>query len=493
MFERITPEEAGISSRYVADFIDSLQRHGLHMHSVLLMKGDKLFGEYYWAPFHRDFCHRMYSQTKSYVAVAVGLLEEEGKLSIQDKIADYFPEKIDRKLPEYLAQQTIRDMLTMHTSCQCPNWFTAADPDRTHLYFNESAVTRPSGTYFEYDSAGSQVLSSLVEKLSGMSLFDYLNEKIFKKLGTFQTATILKTRNGDSWGDSALVCTSRDMASFARFVMNYGSWKGERLMNEAYLRAATAPQTDNHRTAFDAYNAAGYGYQIWCAPEGGFSFNGMGCQFTVCLPQHDFIFVCTADNQGYEPAGYLIFAALYDHIVAHLEGASLPADPADGARLTKAVENLSLAHAAGRADSPFAGELNGKTYRCRENRQGISSFSFHFKGDGTGEFRYVNTQGEKALPFGLARNLFVKFPQLGYSDGAGGAVTEDGFMYDCASSAGWLEEKKLLLSVQIIDRYFGNMGAVFAFRGKEAAVSMTKTAENFLNEYEGCFTACQEE
>ena len=268
MFERITPEEAGISSRYVSDFIASLQRRGLHMHSVLLMKGERLFGEYYWAPFHRNFCHRMYSQTKSYVGVAIGLLEEEGKLSLQDTIASHFPEKIDRELPEYLARQTIREMLTMHTSCQCPNWFINPDPDRTHLYLNEAAVTRPSGTYFEYDSAGSQVLSSLVEKLSGQSLFDYLNDRIFRKLGTFQTATILKTRNGDSWGDSALVCTSRDMASFARFVMNYGAWQGEQLLNEAYLRAATTPQVDNHQTAFDAYNAAGYGYQIWCAPEG---------------------------------------------------------------------------------------------------------------------------------------------------------------------------------------------------------------------------------
>lgn len=72
-------------------------------------------------------------------------------------------------------------------------------------------------------------------------------------------------------------------------------------------------------------------------------------------------------------------------------------------------------------------------------------------------------------------------------------MTDDGFTYDCASSAGWVEEKKLLLSVQIIDRYFGNMSAVFAFRGDEVAVSMTKSAENFLNEYEGSFTARREE
>jgi CubicO group peptidase (beta-lactamase class C family) len=37
----------------------------------------------------------MYSQTKSYVSIAIGLLEEEGKLNLDDTVASYFPEKID--------------------------------------------------------------------------------------------------------------------------------------------------------------------------------------------------------------------------------------------------------------------------------------------------------------------------------------------------------------------------------------------------------------
>lgn len=38
----------------------------------------------------------MYSQTKSYVSIAIGLLPDEGKLKITDIIADYFPEKYMR-------------------------------------------------------------------------------------------------------------------------------------------------------------------------------------------------------------------------------------------------------------------------------------------------------------------------------------------------------------------------------------------------------------
>ena len=80
MFEKITPEQAGISSKSVLKFFNSIEKHGVTMHSMLLMKGDKLFAEGYYAPFTQDFCHRMYSQTKSYVSIAIGLLEEDGKI-----------------------------------------------------------------------------------------------------------------------------------------------------------------------------------------------------------------------------------------------------------------------------------------------------------------------------------------------------------------------------------------------------------------------------
>ena len=196
MFERITPEEAGVSSKHVKKYIESLLRHNINMHSVLMMKGDKLFAECYWAPFDRETTHRMYSQTKSYVGVAIGLLEEEGKLSLDDTIVSHFPEKIEREIPPYLARQTIRDMLMMTTCGNSPNWFVNPDPDRTHLYLNQNSANHPSGTHWCYDSPGSQVLASLVDKLAGKPMFDYMYEKIFSHLGTFKTATILKTRNG---------------------------------------------------------------------------------------------------------------------------------------------------------------------------------------------------------------------------------------------------------------------------------------------------------
>ena len=491
MFSHVTPEAVGISSAHLADYVRTLERARLAMHSVLMMRGNSLFAEYYWTPFDKDFCHRMYSQTKSYVSIAIGLLAEDGKLSLDDPIVSHFPDKIDGDLPATLRAQTIRDMLLMETSQQCPHWFTAGDPDRTHLYLNRGVNHRPSRTLWQYDSGGSQVLSSLVERLSGKSLFDFLTERIFSHLGTFQTATILKTPNGDSWGDSALVCTPRDMLSFARLLMNGGMWEGKQLIPADYIKEATSPIVDNDEDGWPTALQHGYGYQIWCCEGGGFAFVGMGGQLTLCFPAQDLIFCCTADVQG-DPRGYdAILRPFYDLVFYRMKDASLPRDIAAEAELAEVTHGLTLLAAQGRAHVPFADELNGKIYLCEPNRQGITRFSFTFTADG-GVFRYTNAQGDKELPFGLCRNELCKFPQLGYSDGVGGVRTADGFKYNAAVSVAWREEKKLALRVQIIDRYFGNMRAVFAFRDDAAVVDMRSCAEDFLGEYTGIFQATRQ-
>ena len=91
----------------------------------------------------------------------------------------------------------------------------------------------------------------------------------------------------------------------------------------------------------------------------------------------------------------------------------------------------------------------------------------------------------------MKENVFVKFPQLGYSNEVGGVVTTDGFMYDVAVSAGWLDQNKLMIRIQIVDHYPGNMSFIFAFKDEYAVLSIEKTAENIFNEYPGEFLAKQ--
>ncbi len=485
MFKTVTPESVGISSKYIKEFILRLEKRKLHMHSVVLCRGKNIFGEFYWTPFDKDFLHRMYSETKSYVSVAIGLLLDEGKLSLDDKIIDYFPEKIDTPLSNSLKNQTIKNMLMMSTVGYGENWFGNNDKDRCHLYFNgRNGEIRYPGTIWEYDSQGSQVLCCLAEKLAGKPLFDYLNEKIFSHLGTFKNATILKTPTGESWGDSALLCTSRDMLSFARFVMNYGEWNGKRLLSEDYLKTATSKLIDNQETAHEDVIGHGYGYQIWRTEKNGFAFVGMGDQLTVCLPDYDLIFVCTADNQGCPYARELLLSSFFDIVVENIEKKSLDEDENAYNDMIKATENLSLFSIKGESYSSWQEKIDGQEYVFENNELGLKELTFHFNLDG-GELHYTNENGEMVLPFLFNKNYLGKFPELGYSKDVGGVKTTDGSKYDMASSGAWLCENKIMIFSQIIDRYFGNVSMCFGFNDDRITVTFYKTAEDFLWNYNG--------
>ncbi len=490
MLKAALPEEVGVRSRDVHAFISSLEKRKIPMHSLLLMRGDRVFLDCYWAPFHRDRTHRMYSVTKSFVSVAVGLAEEDGLIDLDKRISDYFPEKIHPDMNRWLWDQTIRQMLTMTTAGGPPSWFRAGAYDRTEYYFS-AAGRRPSGTLWEYDSSGSQVLSSLVEKMTGKRLFDYLNERIFRKLDAFQSAKMLCTPNGDAWGDSALICTPRDLATFARFVMNYGEWNGERLMNEHYLRTATSALVSNAEDGHYHVFSHGYGYQFWRTEEDGFAFVGMGNQICVCLPKQDLIMVLTADCQGNTWARQYLIAQFMDLIAARVENAPLMEEKGETQELIALTESLRLHAATGLEDSPMRQALNGVRFACEENNLGWKEFSLHFESAEAGELRYTKGERELVLPFYVNRNRFGKFPELGYSREFGGVRTTDGHRYDDAVSLAWLQEDRILLFAQIIDDYFGNLSLIFSFKDDLAAVRATKTAEDFLWDYQGEIVAKQ--
>ncbi len=469
MIGYITPEAAGISASSIQTFLSELERRGVNMHSVLMLRGNDIFFEKYWAPFDENMPHRMYSVTKTFVSIAIGCLIDEGKIAIDDPIISYFPDKLPETVNEYLASQTIRHMLMMSTCFYGVNWFKKGVYDRTKFYFAQTP-NRPSGTLFDYDSTGSYILGALVERVSGMSLLDYLKKKVLNRLGGFENATILKSPDGVSWGDSAMVCTPRALMNFARFVMNLGTWDGERLLSEEYLRQATCTQTPNDLECRKGFNRFGYGYQIWMNEQNGFSFHGMGGQYAICVPKKDFILVCNGDNQYNEYASEILFRAIFDILIPDITE-------------TKLTDDLSVAY--GSAHSDFEKKISQKTFRCDENPMGIKWFRLDFEGD-EGALRYENKQGEKVLPFGMKKNVFGKFPQLGYSDERGNVHDITDFKYACAASAGWLDKKTLQMRVQIIDRYLGSLVATFGFLDeKTAAVRMVKNAEDFLNEYDG--------
>ncbi len=485
------PEEVGIKSSSIKKYIEVLEKNNLSTHDLIIMRHGKVVFEKYWAPFDKDFLHRMYSVTKSFVSLAIGFAEQDGLLNLDDKIEKYFPKELENQPDENMKNQTIRHMLKMSTAKPGEDWFSARYPDRVEFYFkNGRYESRPSGSIYEYDSSGSFVMGALVERLTGKTLMEYLREKCLDKIGFSKEAYMLKCPGGHSWGDSALICKPTDLLKAAQFCMNKGKWNGEQLLNEKYMTEATTKQIDNNTLCINNADSQGYGYQFWMSYDNSFFFNGMGCQFALCIPDKDIIMVYNGDNQGIVVAKKVILDNFFNLISRPASDDVLPENDAEYRELVDYADRLKLFAAKGDKHNDFEKEINNVTYKMTKNPMGISKMKLSF-GEDSGTLYYTNEQGDKEIKFGLCRNEFVPFPQEGYSDEIGSQ--KGNRLYDCAASGAWVGERQFFISVQIIDTYFGRLNINIGFdENRNIGVFMNKTAEDFLNEYQGFAGGIQE-
>jgi len=475
------PEKLGISSDNIKKFVEFLEEYSYATHDVIIARGDSIIFEKYWWPFVQDDFHRMYSCSKSIVSLAIGFLEQDKIIKLDDKIINYFPNEFIDQRDENIRNLTIRNMLMMCTARKCPNWFNAKPDDRVKYYFENNGVsTHPSGMMFYYDSTGSFVLGALVERITGMTFMEYLHTKLFQKLGVSRDAYCLKCPGGHSWGDSGVLMKPMDLLLIARFVLNKGQWNGEQILNEEYVTKATSKLVDNDYIGSDP-TTKGYGYQFRLTYRNSFFFSGMGSQYAICVPDKDIIMVYNGDNQGKDDS--MIFNKFFELIVEPATEEALPENPVAEKLLQEYATDLKLLIAKGNVDSEFKKESNHVTYKMLENPMGIREFSLQFDGN-NGTFAYVNEQGKKKISFGMGYNEIGLFPQEGYSDEVG-TIKTTGHYYRCAASASWVEPQKIRILVQIIDKYFGNLSITISFQENKAMIHMVKAAEDFLNEYDG--------
>ena len=481
MFQNITPEVAGIASEKVLKFIKTLDDYGLNTHSILMAKGNQIFAEAYYDPFHKDFKHRMYSISKSFTAIAVGFAEQDGILSLDDKFITYFPEYRNEKTDDLYEETTIRDLLTMR-SCiagKNPDWW--AKEDRPKTYFNLDSNKIP-GTNFSYDSTGSMLLCCIVEKLTGKPFMEYLKEKVLLDIGFSKDAYCLKAPGGYSHSDSGVMCTSRDLLIFARFVMNLGKWGGKQYLNEEFMRAAISKQTYNDTGSIIPCENHGYGYLIWKTPRDGFAFLGMANQLAICDPKTDVIFVITSENMGMaDTSEMLICHGLYKTILEEL-GEPLPENEKAYSELVEYMSSRKMLALTGGVESSIAEKICGKTYKLDTNPMGIDTLRVTIDGE-KGILEYTNEDGLNTIVFGMGYNEFGRFPGKKRMS-ITASVYEDGD-YACGASAIWCEESKLHIMVRVIDVYLGTLSIVLGYKDDRVSVTMAKHAQRILDNYSG--------
>ncbi|NLC43919.1 MAG: serine hydrolase [Clostridiales bacterium] len=482
LFPTAQPELMGISSKQILSFLQKAEDNAIMLHSMLMMRRGHVIAEGYYEPFTEDRMHRMYSVSKTFASTAIGLLVDEGRISLDDHVCDYFQDKLPENPHPYILDMRIRDLLKMATPHGTTTYSLAAEDWASTFFTTEP--NHPAGTIFNYDTSGSYILNVLVERVTGKPYLEYLKDKVLRELGFSEEAWCIKAPEGNSWGGSGVICTTRDLARLALLYMNKGNIGGKQYLSEEYIQEASSKQIDNAPTGHRDYiHGNGYGYQIWILKDGAYAFCGMGMQLAICIPKEDFIFICTGDTQGSAQSYAGIAELLWSEIVEELQPGSLPEDKAAAEKLTEMLQSLHAVNPLiGKTSSPVAERINGINYSLNSNPMDIKNIKVELQ-DREGQLIWETSEGEKRLYFGMENYKIGRFPQTNYFGDTIG--TPSGEMYECMAIGRWTEENKLVIRCYVIDDYFGNMTVTLGFKGEELGVFMQKTAEWFLDEYQG--------
>jgi CubicO group peptidase (beta-lactamase class C family) len=196
---RSTPEAQGVSPAAIRNFIETADKKITTMHSVMIVRHGQVITEAWWKPQTPETSHVMFSLSKSFTSTAVGLVIEEGKLSLDDEVLKFFPEEAPAEPSKNLKAMRVRDLLTMSTGHNEEPKITPFVKDSWVKLFLAHPVAHKPGTHFVYNTPATYMLSAIVQKQAGKTLLDYLTPKLFEPLG-IEKATWTKSPQGISVG-----------------------------------------------------------------------------------------------------------------------------------------------------------------------------------------------------------------------------------------------------------------------------------------------------
>lgn len=487
-FETALPEQTGIPSGCITRFVERLHAHEVPMHSLLILHHDKLVTEGYYSPCRKDTLHRMFSISKSFTSIAVALLAEEGKLSLDEPVIKYFPDKVPENVHPWIAAMTIRDMLMMRTCHASTTYKNDMTKDWVESFFT-TPPTHPAGRIFHYDTSSSHTLCALVERLAQRPMLDYLKEKL-PELGLSGESYMLKDPFGVSIGGSGLVATSMDLMRFGYLIYHKGNVCGRQLISASYIEKATSLLTDTSVTAPVLSEACGYGYQFWQNQKNGCVCYGMGGQLIILLPHYDMICVTTADTQGIGGGNQLIYDALYEEILPFISGEPLSVSTDDSLRYKKMLSELQINPLKGNMISPAMKLRNNSVYHVTDNPMGFEKLSLTFSDKKQRVPRSAShpyVKDSDSLVTAGTLHFTLKGKCYSFSFGFGYLETGTFPLYDLnyAASAIWPDDSTLYIKVHIIDAYVGSVKFELAFSQDDVTVFMKKQEESLFHEFNG--------
>ncbi len=219
---------------------------------VVLYRGS-LALELYPGGGSRERLNRCFSVTKSVASALVGMAVGAGLIaSVEDPVRRYLTEL--RSSP--VGNLTIAHLLEMRSGIHFTEGVLPWNDEPRTYYATDlrprllrATITDPVGGFFHYNDWHPLLISLILERATGKTVTDWLQEQLWTPLGAEHAASMMVDRN-DTAGvehlESGLTATAIDLAKFGLLFLQDGVWNGGRLLPEGWVKSTTAP--DDART-----------------------------------------------------------------------------------------------------------------------------------------------------------------------------------------------------------------------------------------------------
>ena len=355
LMDKATPESQGVSSAAIVRWIDACEReiptpHALH--GFVILRHGHTIAEGTWAPYDTlNRPHMLYSHSKSFTSTAIGFLVDDGKLDLDARVLSFFPDKAPANPSNNLRALRVRDLLTMNVGA------SVSDPQKKKpdgdwvRIFLANDIDREPGTVFKYDSCATHMLAAIVERISGMTLMDFLKARLFDPLDmTSPWSTVSPT--GVACGGWGMNMTTRDLARFGQLYLDQGIWNGQRILSREWIALATARQTWSGAIAVTGEDGSdwhqGYGFQFWRCRHNAFRADGAMGQYTIVMPEQDAVVSIHAGLRDMQQEINLV----WEHLLPAFGKNPLPEDPSAQQALVARCATLKLPVQTGTANAP---------------------------------------------------------------------------------------------------------------------------------------------
>ena len=292
----------------ITSYVKDINEQKLRVNSVIVLQKGEKTAEHHWK---EDQARNIFSVSKSFIAIALGIILDEGKMSLKDRVIEFFPESISAANNPYLESLTLEHLLTMSRG---HNEFTR--PLTVSEALSHKLVYEP-GKVFVYDNACTFLISAMITKATGLKARDLLAEKLFTPL-SIPDPLWRESDDGFTIGATGLELSAESLSVFGQFLLQSGNWNGKQIVSSKWIDGAsrTHISTLNPHTKIippPDYNI-GYGYQFWTCRHGAYRADGKDGQFLIVLPQKESVIAITSNEENMKPILY----AVWDHILPQL-------------------------------------------------------------------------------------------------------------------------------------------------------------------------------